>query len=121
MRAAMTRQAVIPAAMTAQASTTSITETSRVGVPGQAWPVRHRVKLMTHRSLNGGICRPTSAAAIRAASQASHAAPARLQVISKTTQTPAPFPAMIGTRGRSALFIGRTSAVMASSRALCEA
>ena len=105
MRAAMTRQAVIPAAMTAQASTRSITATRRVGVPGHAWPVRNRTRLMTHRSLNGGTRRPASTAASRAASQASQAAAIRLQARSKMIHTPAPFPARTGTRGRTALAI----------------
>ena len=74
-------------------------------MPGHAWPVRHRTRLMTHRSLNGGTRRPASAAASRAASQASQAAAIRLQARSKMIHTPAPFPARTGTRGRTALAI----------------
>ena len=71
-------------------------------MPGHAWLVRQRARLMTHRSLNGGMRRPARAAAIRAASQASQAAAARPQPISSTTQTPAPLPARSGIRGPAA-------------------
>ena len=102
MRAAMIRHAMVPAVTTAPASTAAISTTRMVGVPGHAWLVRQRARLMTHRSLNGGMRRPDSAAASRAASQASQAAAASPQPISSTTQTPAPLPARIGTRGAAA-------------------
>ena len=57
MRAAMIRHAMIPAVMTAHASTAAISATRMVGVPGHAWLVRQRARLMTHRSLNGGMRR----------------------------------------------------------------
>ena len=102
MRAAMIRHAMIPAVMTAPASAAAISATRMVGVPGHAWPVRQRDRLMTQRSPNGGMRRPDSAAAMRAASQASQAATARPQPISTTTQTPAPLPARSGIRGPAA-------------------
>ena len=76
VRAAMIRHATVPAVTAAPASATAITTTRMVGVPGHAWLVRHRARLMTQRSLNGGTCPPDSAAASRAASQASQAAAA---------------------------------------------
>ena len=102
MRAAMIRHTMVPAVMTAHASTAAISATRMVGVPGHAWLVRQRARLMTHRSLNGGMRRPARAAAMRAASQASQAAAARPQPISSTTQTPAPLPASSGIRGPAA-------------------
>jgi hypothetical protein len=51
--------------MPTPASATAITTTRMVGVPGHAWLVRHRARLMTHRSLNGGMCPPARAAASR--------------------------------------------------------
>ena len=102
MRAAMSRHAMAPAVTAAHASTTAISTTRMVGVPGHAWLVRQRARLMTHRSLNEGMRRPARAAAIRAASQASHAVPASPQPISSTTQTPAPLPARSGIRGPAA-------------------
>ena len=98
----MIRHAMVPAVMTAHASTAAISATRMVGVPGHAWLVRQRARLMTHRSLNGGMRRPARAAAMRAASQASQAAAARPQPISSTTQTPAPLPASSGIRGPAA-------------------
>ena len=53
MRAAMIRHPMTPAVMTAHASTAAISATRMVGVPGHAWLVRQRARLMTHRSLNG--------------------------------------------------------------------
>ena len=98
----MSRHATATAVTAAHASTTAISTTRMVDVPGHAWLVRQRARLMTHRSLNEGMRRPARAAAIRAASQASHAAPASPQPISSTTQTPAPLPARSGTRGPAA-------------------
>ena len=60
----MIRHAMVPAVMTAHASTAAISATRMVGVPGHAWPVRQRARLMTHRSLNGGMRRPDRAAAM---------------------------------------------------------
>ena len=50
----MIRHVLTPAVITAQASTTAITATRTVGVPGQAWPVRPRARLMIQRSPKGG-------------------------------------------------------------------
>ena len=108
IRAAMNRHTMATAVMTPQASRRAISTTRRVGVPGQAWLVRHRARVMIQRSPNGGTCPPARAAAIRAASQASHAAMTRPQPISRTTQIPAPLPARTGTRGPAARLIAGT-------------
>ena len=105
IRAAMTRHVRVPAVTAAPVSATTMSKTRTVGVPGQVWPVCPWARLMIQCSPNGRTWRPASAAAIRAASQASHAPAARPQPSSRTTQTPAPLPARIGTRGPAARLI----------------
>jgi len=105
IRAAMTRQVTIPAAMAAPASTAPSSRTRTVGVPGQVWPVRPRARPRSQCSPNEGARWPVRAAAIRAASQASQAPTTRPQPSRRTTHTPAPLPARIGTRGPAARLI----------------
>jgi metallo-beta-lactamase family protein len=109
IRAAMTRHVRITTVMAAQTNAMAISSTRAVGVPGQAWLVRHRARLMIQCPPNVGTWRPVTAAAIRAASQVSQAAMTRPQPISRTTQIPAPLPARTGTYASSGRLIATTS------------
>ena len=99
----MTRHVKAPAVTAAPASATPISRTSTVGVPGQVWAVRPRARLMIQCSPNAGTWRPARAGGDPGREPGQPGAmPQEPQPISSTTQTPAPLPAMIGTRGPAA-------------------
>ena len=112
-RRATARQATSPTAPRTAARTAPATATRGVGTPGHAWAVRPCSRARTQRTPNGGMRAPATAAASRAAAQASHASAARPQNRAISAHATAAFPDASGGRGP----IARLTAPSAGARA----